>query len=164
MTYSIMANMDSQIIYRRMIQGDGTKVSEFISVVFNEYVAPGFSQDGIDEFMKFIKPDAIESQLKENHFAFIATIGAKILGVIEVRNNNHVALFFVDGHFQRKGIGKKLLQKALELCGRNDNEFSKITVNASPNSIRAYETMGFEPTDVEQCKNGIRFVPMALRL
>lgn len=159
-----MTIMDSQIKYRRMTQGDETKVSEFISVVFNEFVAPAFSQDGIDEFMKYIKPDAIESQLKENHFAFIATLGAKILGIIEVRNNSHVALFFVDGHFQRKGIGKKLLQKALELCSSNDSEFSKITVNASPNSIMAYETMGFESTDVEQCINGIRFVPMALQL
>jgi GNAT superfamily N-acetyltransferase len=159
-----MAIMDWQIKYRRMTQGDETKVSEFISVVFNEYVAPGFSQDGIDEFMKYIKPHAIESQLKENHFAFIAKLGEKIIGIIEVRNNNHVALFFVDGHFQRKGIGKKLLEKAIELCSSNDSKISKITVNASPNSIIAYETMGFESTDVEQCINGIRFVPMALRL
>jgi GNAT superfamily N-acetyltransferase len=150
-----------------MTPGDQTMVSEFISVVFNEFVAPRFSQDGqdgIDEFMKYIKPDAIESQLEENHFAFIATFGAIIIGIIEVRNNNHVALFFVDGYFQRKGIGKKLLQKALELCSSNDPEFSKITVNASPNSIIADETMGFKPTDVEQCVNGIRLVPMALRL
>lgn len=159
-----MAIMDSQIKYRRMTQGDETKVSEFISVVFNEYVAPRFSQDGIDEFMKYIKPDAIEAQLKENHFAFIATLGEKILGIIEVRNNNHVALFFVDGNFQRKGIGKKLLQKALELCSSNDTEFSKMTVNAAPNSTMAYEAMGFESIGIEQCINGIRFFPMALRL
>lgn len=164
MTNQIMAIMDSQIICRRMTQGEEIKVSEFISVVFNEFVAPGFSQDGIDEFMKFIKPDAIESQLTENYFGFMATLGEEIIGIIEVRNNNHVALFFVDGHFQRKGIGKTLLQKALELCNRNNTEFSKITVNASPNSIMAYETMGFKPADVAQCINGIRFVPMALRL
>ncbi len=156
--------MDSQIKYRIMKRGDEAKVSEFVSAVFNDHVAPGFSQDGIDEFMKYIKPDAIETQLKENHFAFIATLGTEILGVIEVRDNNHIALFFVGSRFQRKGIGKKLLQKALELCGINDSKFSRITVNASPNSIMAYKTLGFEPTDVEQCINGIRFVPMALRL
>lgn len=156
--------MDSQIKYRIMKGGDEAKVSEFVAAVFDEFVAPGFSQDGIDEFMKYITPDAIETQLKENHFAFIATLDTEILGVIEVRDNNHIALFFVDGRFQRKGIGKKLLQKALALCGTNDFKFSKITVNASPNSIVAYKTLGFKPTDVEQCINGIRFVPMALRL
>ncbi|WP_319410164.1 GNAT family N-acetyltransferase [uncultured Desulfosarcina sp.] len=128
--------MNSQIKSRRMKRGDEAKVSEFISIVFNEYVAPGFSQDGIDEFMKYIKPDTIQSQLKENHFGFIATLGRDILGIIEVCNNNHIALFFVDGRFQRKGIGKKLLQKALELCSKNDSNFSNISVNATPNSIR----------------------------
>ena len=155
--------MDSQIKYSRMKLGDEAMVSEFISVVFNEYVAPGFSQDGIDDFKKYIETSAIRNQIEANHFAFLAKFGAKIIGIIEVRNHNHIALFFVDGHFQRKGIGKKLLLKALELCSRNDRDFSKITVNASPNSIRAYETMGFKPTDIEQCINGIRFVPMALR-
>lgn len=95
--------MDSQIKYRIMKRGDEAKVSEFVSAVFNEYVAPGFSQDGIDEFTKYIKPGAIESQIKENHFAFIATLGTEILGVIEVRDNSHIALFFVGGRFQRKG-------------------------------------------------------------
>ena len=147
-----------------MQQGDATRISEFISVVFHQYVAPGFSQDGIDEFMRYIAPDAIRGQLRENHFAFMATRGADILGLIEVRDNDHIALFFVDGRYQRKGIGKRLLQKALALCKRNNTEFAKVTVNASPNSISAYETMGFEPTDDEQCINGIRFVPMALPL
>ncbi len=156
--------MDSQIKYRTMTQEDAAGVSEFISVVFNAYVAPEFLQDGIDEFMQYIKADAIERQLKENHFAFIATSGVKIIGVIEVLNYNHVALFFVDGHFQRKGIGKKLLQKALTLCSRNDSGILQITVNASPNSIMVYKTLGFEPIDVERCIHGIRFVPMALRL
>ena len=156
--------MNSQIKYRRMKQGDESKVSELISVVFNQFVAPGFSQEGIDEFMNYIKPDAIESQLKKNHFAFVATLGTEIIGVVEIRNKNHVALFFVDGRFQRKGIGKKLLQKALAVCGSNNLESSQITVNASPNSEKAYETLGFEPTENEQCVNGIRFVPMALRL
>ncbi len=160
----IVTIMDSQIKYRIMKRGDEARVSDFVSAVFNEYVAPGFSQDGIDEFMKYIRPDAIETQLKQNHFAFIATLGMEIIGIIEVRDNNHISLFFVDGRFQRKGIGKKLLQKAVELCGINDLTFSKITVNASPNSITAYKTLGFVPTDVEQCINGIRFVPMVLRL
>lgn len=156
--------MDSRIKYRRMKHGDEARVSEFISAVFDQYVAPGFSQKGIDEFMKYIEPDAMENQLKGNHVAFIAAFGTEIIGVIEIRDRGHVALFFVDGRFQRMGIGKKLLQKALKFCIDKDPIFQEITVNASPNSITAYEKMGFEPTDVEQCVNGIRFVPMVLRL
>jgi GNAT superfamily N-acetyltransferase len=155
--------MDYQIQYRRMKHGDGKKVSAFISGVFHQFVAPEFSQEGIDEFMKYIEPDELVDQLKENHFALIATLGSEFIGIIEVRNYSHIALFFVDSRFQRKGIGRELLRKGLEECGRNDAQLLQITVNASPNSKIAYEKLGFEPTDVEQCVNGIRFIPMAMR-
>jgi len=136
----------------------------FISGVFHQFVAPGFSQQGIDEFMKFIDPAALENQLKENYFGLIAASGAKLIGVIEIRDHSHIALFFVEARFQRRGIGKALFRKALEICTGEGVRPSQITVNASPNSQFAYETLGFHPTDVEQCANGIRFVPMAFPL
>jgi GNAT superfamily N-acetyltransferase len=154
--------MNSQIQYRRMKHGDERKASDLISGVFLKFVAPGFSQEGIDVFMKYIKPKALEIQLNENNFAFIASIGDDIIGVIEVRNYNHIALFFVDARFQRKGIGKELLRISLEVCVSSELQPSQITVNASPNSKKAYEKMGFEVTGVERCVNGIRFVPMVM--
>jgi GNAT superfamily N-acetyltransferase len=94
----------------------------------------------------------------------IAEFSFEIIGVIAVRDYNHIALFFVDTPFQRRGVGRELFRKALEICRCNNLGLSQITVNASPNSINAYESMGFQPTDSEQCVNGIRFVPMAWRL
>lgn len=147
-----------------MKQGDEKQVFTFIKGVFNQFVAPDFSQEGIEEFMKYIQPDALITHLKSNHFALIAALGSKIIGIIAVRDYNHVALFFVDSRYQRKGIGKELFRKALEVCNRNMVKTSQITVNASPNSIAAYKKLNFEPTGKEQCVNGIRFVPMSLRL
>ncbi len=156
--------MGIPIIYRRMKQGDKEQVFSLIKGVFNQFVAPEFSQEGIDEFMKYIQPVALDSHLKVNHFALIAGLGSEIIGVIVLRDYNHVALFFVDHRYQRKGIGRELLYKALEVCNRREVNTSKITVNASPNSIDAYKKLNFEPTDKEQCVNGIRFVPMTIRL
>ena len=79
-----------------------------------------------------------------------------------VRDYNHVALFFVESQHQRKGIGRELLRIALEHCRLHDEETSHVTVNASPNSINAYKRLNFEPTDKEQCVNGIRFIPMSM--
>jgi ribosomal protein S18 acetylase RimI-like enzyme len=156
--------MDIQIKYRRMKQGDEKQVFTLIKGVFSQFVAPEFSQEGIEEFLKYIQPDALISHLKSNHFALIAALGSKIIGVIAVRDYNHVALFFVDYRYQRMGIGKELFHNALEVCKRHEVKTSQITVNASPNSIDAYKKLNFEPTDKEQCVNGIRFVPMILRL
>ena len=154
--------MDSQIQYRRMKHGDEEKASVFVAEVFGQFVAPGYAQAGIDEFMKYIAPEALSNQLAENHFALIAALAAEIIGIIEIRNHKHIALFFVDGRHQRKGVGRALLEKALEICSRKDLQRSRMTVNASPNSQSAYQRMGFAPTDIEQCVNGIRSVPMVM--
>lgn len=156
--------MNIPIIYRRMKQGDEKQVFTFIKGVFNQFVAPEFSQEGIDEFIKYIQPDALISHIKSNHFALIATLGSEIIGVIALRDYNHVALFFVDHRYQRKGIGRELFHKALEVCEHHEINTSQITVNAAPNSIDAYKKLKFKPTDKEQCVNDIRFVPMTLRL
>lgn len=156
--------MDLQIEYSRMKQGDESQVFNFISGVFNQFVAPEFSQEGIDEFMKYIQPDELVKHLKSNHFGLMASFKSEIIGAIVVRNYNHVALFFVDARYQRKGIGRELFRMALEICNNQEIKPSQITVNASPNSGNAYKNLQFEATDTVQCVNGIRFIPMALRL
>ena len=156
--------MDIPIVYRELRQGEEELIFRFVSRVFNQFVAPEYSQEGIIEFMKYIQPDQFTVHIRKNHFILIAEYSSEIIGLIAVRDHNHIALFFVDAPFQRSGVGRELFHKALVICRRNDSGISQITVNASPNSINAYENMGFRPIDAEQCVNGIRFVPMVLRL
>jgi hypothetical protein len=78
-----------------MKQGEEEQVFTFIKGVFNQFVAPEFSQEGIEEFMKYIQPDALVSHLKINHFALTAALGFEIIGVIVLRDYNHVALFLL---------------------------------------------------------------------
>ena len=147
-----------------MKPGDEDPVYSFISGVFNQLVAPEFSQEGIDEFMTYIQPESLAGHIKTDHFGIIANSGPDIIGVIVIRNYSHVALFFVDARYQRSGIGRELLRKALEICARHEGKPSNLTVNASPNSKSAYERLNFEATDAEQCVNGIRFIPMILSM
>jgi len=156
--------MEIPIVYREMMQGEESQIFAFVSRVFNEFVAPEFSQEGIDAFMKYIQPEELAIHIRRNHFVLIAELSSEIIGVIAIRDNNHIALLFVDSRFQRRGVGRQLFGKALEVCRCDELGLSQITVNASLNSIKVYGCLGFTPTDVEQCVNGIRFVPMVLRL
>ena len=156
--------MDTPIEYRRIKEGYVNQVFSFIEAVFNQFVAPEFSQEGVDEFMRYIQPDTLASHLGENYFGLLATAGETIIGTIVMRDYEHVALFFVDSQHQRKGVGKELLSRALEHCRNFGVNNSQIKVNSSPNSVNAYKKLNFEPTDKEQCVNGIRFVPMAMHL
>ena len=79
----------------------------------------------------------------------------QLLGVIATKDISHIALFFVDGKYQKQGIGRKLYNK-VELL----NNKGYFTVNSSPYAHEIYKHLGFIDTDVEQCINGLRFYPM----
>jgi GNAT superfamily N-acetyltransferase len=149
---------------RSMQSGEETKVNELIARVFNQYIAPNFSAEGCAEFMKYIHPNDIRRRSQLNHFVILAISEEEILGVTEIRDYDHISLLFVDGGHQGKGIGRALLDQALEISKKNKPDLEEISVNASPNSILIYQHMGFKPTSSEQIKNGVRYTPMVLEL
>ena len=120
--------------------------------VFQEYEAPDYSKEGVEEFYRSIHDD--------NYLAMLSLYGAfvseKLVGVIATRSEGtHIALFFVDGEYHRNGIGKKLFQTVLSQCSTN-----RMTVNSSPYAVPVYHKLGFTDTDTEQVINGLRFTPM----
>lgn len=119
--------------------------------VFLEYEAPDYTEEGIEEFKKSIN-DIDWVNAREFYGAFNKN---QLLGVIATKDISHIALFFVDGKYQKQGIGRKLYNK-VELL----NNKGYFTVNSSPYAHEIYKHLGFIDTDVEQCINGLRFYPM----
>ncbi len=121
--------------------------------VFQEYEAPDYTQQGIDEFYNSIHDESFLSKLS----MLGAYVNEELVGVIATRNSGaHIALFFVDGNYHRQGIGKKLLRKVLE-----QSTALRVAVNSSPFAVPVYRKLGFIDTDKEQTVNGLRFTPMA---
>ena len=156
--------LNGPLIFRPMEMGEETETCNLVVRVFNDLVAPQYSQEGVNEFLKYAQPDAFLRRSQRNHFALLATVPNRIIGMIEIRDDSHVSLLFVDRSSQRKGVGRELLRRALEICRGNKPELREVTVNASPNSVQIYARLGFRPTRSEQVINGIRFTPMILEL
>ena len=156
--------MEEPLQYRPMNPGEETRVCELVSLVFNEFVAPLYAQEGVQEFFKYVDPVLLWKRSQENHFVLVATIQDKIAGMIEIRDHNHISLLFVDRQFQQRGISKELLRRALEICLQQEPKLAEVSVNSSPNAVQVYEKLGFYQKSPEQVKNGIRFVPMVLEL
>ncbi len=152
------------ISFRPMKPGEEAGAVDFVLSVFTEFVAPQFSQEGIAEFKKFICADAFAERLSAGNIILLAESGPKIVGIIEMRENSHIALLFVESLYQCKGIGKELIRRSIEICRNRRPDIKKITVNSSPNAYNAYKKYGFRGIDDEKVKNGIRFIPMALIL
>jgi GNAT superfamily N-acetyltransferase len=156
--------MKPTVQYKLMQAGEEQEVCALVIRGFNEFVAHQYSDDGIQEFLKFVEPHCLSERCQEDDFVVLAILQGKIIGMIEFLKNNHISLFYTEGKHQRTGIGRGILRKALEICTRAEPTITGITVNSSPNAVNTYEKLGFYVTESEQVKNGIRFVPMRLEI
>lgn len=137
---------------RRLNQSE---IEDAISLVWNTFLkfeAPDYIEEGIHTFKKCITSRDFLTML-DFHGAFEKE---ELAGIIATRNEgNHIALFFVREEYQRKGIGRKLFEKALK-----NSTAEKITVNSSPFAVEIYHKLGFFDTGIERQTNGMRYTPM----
>lgn len=153
-----------RIIIRRMQPGEEYQVSSLIQEVFSETLAALYSERGNQEFLKYIAPEAIHARSGKDHVVYVAEdkMLKRIVGTAEIKDFHHITLMFVDKSYQRKGIGRLLLEKA-KVSGK-ENSVHAITVDSSTTAVSAYESYGFTILDAEKEKNGIKYVPMKLVL
>ena len=137
---------------RKISKEEMNEALNLVWSVFLKYEAPDYKEEGIREFKKTI---ANKAWLKEREFYGAFDENNKILGVIATKDKTHIALFFVDKKYQKKGIGRKLYEKVKSL-----NEKGFFTVNSSPYAHEVYKRLGFIDTDKEQVVNGLKFFPM----
>jgi hypothetical protein len=154
------------IVIRKLKTGEEKTVSQLIKNIFMSHVAPDYSSKGIRNFLRYIKPENIKRQMKKNYVVLAAEnkITHNIIGVIAVRDYCHISLFFVEGPYQKKRIGRKLLFAYIDFCRKNFCNINRLSVNAAPNSVRIYEKLGFWRIDSMQEENGILYVPMIMIL
>lgn len=126
---------------------------ELVMKVFMQFEAPDYSHEGVETFKKTGIEDPEYVAMLDVYGAFL---NEKLIGVIATRCSlSHIALFFVDGKYHKRGIGRKLFEYIL-----NKSEADTITVNSSPYARKIYHHLGFSETDKEQSVMGIRFYPM----
>lgn len=148
--------MEKKIIFREAQPEEIQAITDLVLEVFDKYVGPGFSPEGQSVFRMYCQPNAMSTRLMEGtSFCLVATIEEKIVGIIEIRNGNHIALLFVDDHYHKNGIAKNLVALAIEKAN-----VTEIDVHASQYAVNIYASMGFQPLDKEQERDGIRFTPM----
>lgn len=152
------------VSYRVMEPDDAAGVSALILASFNEFIRPEYTQLGVDEFRRYVEPVAIERRTRADHFVLVAVAGDVPVGMIEIRQNNHVALLFVDRQYQHHGIGKALLGRALTEARAKNADLARVTVNSSRHGVPVYQKLGFRQTGPEREVKGIRFIPMARQL
>lgn len=120
--------------------------------VFMDFEAPEYPEAGVEEFKRALSDPDYVGKLR----FYVKLNMGRTVGMLATRcNGSHLALFFVDKHFHRQGIGRELFTKALSNCPA-----AVMTVFSSPYAVEIYKKLGLHATDVEQIDNGIRYTPM----
>lgn len=146
--------MELNCFIRKLRQEEIAEALSLTWNMFQQYEAPDYTQEGIEEFYKSIHDEKYLSEL----CWYGAFVQDDLVGVLATRSaGTHIALFFVEGKYHRQGIGKQLYQAA-----RANNHSNMMTVNSSPYAVPVYHKLGFKDTGSEQVVNGLRFTPMEL--
>ncbi len=154
---------------RRMAAGEAGAVAALARRVFDSCVASGVSNAGRRSFMAYARPVRILERLDRRHRVLVAEMEGRLAGMIEVRDDTHIAMLFVERDAQRHGIARALIAAAFPGEGPQHSAATRaaagadttITVNATPGSIEAYSHLGFRPTGPERESDGLRVLPMA---
>lgn len=136
---------------RRLTEEEITASLQLMWEVFCQFEAPEYSGEGIREFRASLDD---QERIRKMEF-YGAFDGEELVGVLGMREPQHIGGFFVKASHHRRGIGKKLFSAM-----RRDYEQQIFTVHSSPYAVEVYRHLGFVPTDTEQVKNGLRYVPM----
>ena len=102
----------------------------------------------------------MQTRMGEGDVILMAELDGELVGMADLREHKHLALFFVKTGLHGKGIGKRLLEQVIGECRKDNPDIEALTVNSSLGAQPVYRKLGFVQTDEEQLKNGIRFVPM----
>ena len=149
-----------QLAIRPLKADDIIPAMDLVWRVFSVFEAPEYSEEGIAEFKAFIEPSFITDKMSNGEYRLWGAYeNEQIVGVIAIKLPLHITLLFVDKHYHRRGIARKLFETVIgdETIIRGHD---RVAVYSSPYAVEIYRRMGFVPTDTEQIVNGLRFTPM----
>jgi predicted GNAT family N-acyltransferase len=152
----------SAIEIRQFVPGLEATVYQLIREVFDEFVAPGYSEEGNSFFYAFIEPEAILLRQEKQNSILLAYNETHLAGMIEMRDNNHISLLFTRKEFMGHGIAGRLFNEAISLSLARNSETDRFFVHASPFSVPVYQRLGFKSTSDMQEVHGIKYFPMEL--
>ena len=147
------------MMIRLLRENEYEAAKALVGRVFDAYIAPDYSPEGINSFYTFLNAVGTESHAGKTPLQLFGYFMRNTLaGVIGTRECAHICLLYVAPEYQRKGIARALFQAVRQDAVAAEAEY--ITVNASPYGRIAYERLGFVATGPEEECNGIRFTPM----
>ena len=134
---------------------------ELVWEVFDEFEAPDYEEMGVKTFQHFIEYHAMRDRLDKGEMKMWGCYqNSYLVGVMALREGQHISLLFVRKRFHHLGIASRLVRIAISDVKASKPEIPQITVNSSPYAVGFYKAVGFAALGPEEKRDGIRYTPM----
>ena len=134
------------------------------SKTFLKFEAADYSEEGIANFKDFITDTNLKRMFDRGMYQVMGAYdGEDMVGMIALRNENHISLLFVDKEYHYRGIGRSLIM-AMDDYVKQELGKTAVSVNASPYAIGFYHKIGFHDVGLQTHSSGIIYTPMRLKL
>ena len=131
---------------------------------FLKFEAADYSEEGIANFKDFITDTNLKRMFDRGMYQVMGAFdGEKMVGMIALRNENHISLLFVDKEYHYRGIGRSLIA-AMDDYVKRELGKTAVSVNASPYAVGFYHKIGFRDVGLQTHSSGIIYTPMRLSL
>ena len=150
--------LHSSILCRPLRPDEADEACALTRAVFDRFIAPEQSDEGIRMFHRFAQPAALLHRHTTRYTSWVAIAGPRVIGLLHIHACNHLSLLFVDQEYQGRGCARQLLRTVAAAGGL----IVPVTVNASPNAVGFYAKLGFAPVGPVVLRNGVRHQPMRL--
>jgi GNAT superfamily N-acetyltransferase len=140
---------------------DAPEISRFVSELASTHIGPTLGVGGLEKLLASMAADSTITRMADGYPHWVAVEEGATVGVAVVKPPSHIYHLFVRSDRQRSGVGRLLLNEALQFIS-DTTSCGSITVNSSLNAVDAYQRFGFAATVDPKEDGGVRFLPMRL--
>lgn len=151
------------ITYRAATPEDAGAISILVLASQARFTFHEYTDEGRALMARDLSPGAISKTITGGNVVFLAEADTRLVGVVSIRNNNHLSLNFVDEAFHRQGISGALWALGRDECIKRGNP-GCFTLNASTYAIPVYEKWGFVKSGEISRSGGILSHPMVFEV
>jgi GNAT superfamily N-acetyltransferase len=142
-------------------QANAEAVSNLIHVSFSALAAADWDASASTTFLDESSPQAIAAAIASSTLALVASAANRPVGFLLMPSPRLLALLFVHPDYLRNGIGTTLWEAARAKLEVDQPEVQTVELNATPNSVTFYRSVGFVPISLEFSFRGCRATRMA---
>ncbi|QLG87103.1 GNAT family N-acetyltransferase [Chitinibacter bivalviorum] len=132
---------------------------ELLSRCAREFFFPEMGEEAQIVFLRENTVAAAQTLQAKGFVYLAAKQDAQLLGFISISPEGYIHQLFVEPDRQKQGLGRALLAAGIAAIS-GETQIDTLSVSASNNAVRFYETLGFVRSDEPQSWHGIPYNPM----